>query len=177
MPLTLQNFRAATARIEVPREALDDPDSIPEGENYFVVKGLSILDIGELIAVNGRILEDMWVEFVGENGDGLSDNVDFAALARAFLSRTPEVAAHVIILGMGERRDDIGDALESVAVLPASVQIVAFGEIARLTFYSEEQVGKILSVFVAGSKGLKALVKTLGLQIASTSGIEGSAKE
>lgn len=177
MPLTLNNFRAATARVEVPREAIEDPDSIPEGENYFIVKGLNILDIGELISINGEILEDLWVEFASENtADGL-DKLDFSGLARAFLARTPDVAAHVILLGMGERREDVEDALVSVAVLPASVQIIALGEIARLTFYSEEQVGKILSVFVQGSKGMKALIKFVGLQAVSTSGAEGSGKE
>ena len=176
--LKLSQVRVARTPVEIPREYLDDPDSVKPGENHILVRGLSILDIGELVRVNNQVLEEIWVEVVGS---GFGDNslsgtgdVDLQRVVREFLMKTPSLMAHIILLATDE--DVSVEALDGVYALPGSVQIIALREIALLTFHSEEQLGKVLGVFKDGWNAGKVLLRLLGRQTALESGIGVSEK-
>lgn len=168
--MKISQVRAPRGKIWIPREALEDPDSVPKGENFLWVRGLNLFDASALMHVNAADMDELWGSLVPEGEPTIESlaQFDFLSLARVALDKTPTLAAHIITLGLATESKDMEDADSVIVVgeLPASVQIDALGEIARLTFYSEEQVGKIWAVFVAGSRAMKTVV---GLVAASAS--------
>lgn len=126
------------------RKALPREEVSYMGASFFV-QGLSLTTVSALISARREDVRralDRWSDLQG----------DAAAFATVLLTELPALAASVIAQASGEP-----DQEETVALLPAPVQVDALAKIARLTFESSDRAGEFLATVLRAIQAGKAV--------------------
>jgi predicted membrane-bound dolichyl-phosphate-mannose-protein mannosyltransferase len=119
------------------------------------VRGLSFLDVSTLFRDHAATLDKLYREHVVENREmPPADQV-----AKAILTESPDLVAHIIA-----RANDEPESHPLVTRLPGITQINALLTIARLTFHSEDEMGKVLETVIEGAGVLSNLLGTVRTQ-------------
>lgn len=118
--------------LQLPRDTVEIP-----GGASFSVRGLSYVDLTQLLGKHGAVLSEFFQVIAGGDTQAMAE--DFGLLAGRVVMEAPALAADVIALASDEP-----DAFEVVLRLPFPTQTEALSKIGKLTFATEEDVKKFL---------------------------------
>ena len=124
-------------------------ETIKTSGGEFTVRGLSFTDILQLAGKYFPIMSELFDQFAGASIDNISE-AQKRGIAATLVREAPDAVAEVIALASGEM-----DA-ETIAIaksLTGPTQIEALNKIGRLTFVSEDDLGKAVAAVVQMMQG------------------------
>ncbi|WP_425962720.1 phage pre-tape measure protein [Rhizobium nepotum] len=105
-------------------------ENIPFDGGEITVRGLTVPDISQLVAVHQDTAKSIYERFSGKGAEAVSEQT-VESLALEILGTFPAAVAHLIWLCDSERGDAV---IDDYAVLPIDVQVATLEKIATLTF-------------------------------------------
>jgi hypothetical protein len=125
--------------------------STPGGD--FVVRGLSFLDVMDLVEAHGPALAGAFTRISESQETSLEVVVGMAGkLAKGM----PDLAAAVIAAGAGEP-----GAIDVAVRLPFPIQVEALEKIGRLTFQTEADVKNLVETAIRMMQGAAGTIQSL----------------
>lgn len=143
--------------IKIPEELVKTPGG------DFAVRGLSLDDILTLAGRHLPLMSELFDTFSGNSldaPDGSFDKATTGQVAAALARTAPDAVADVITLAGGYGLDD-KEALKAAKNLPFPVQIDALEKVGKLTFTSEDALGKSVAAVVQMMQGASKSVALL----------------
>lgn len=115
-------------------------ETIKDGDNEVVVRGLSLNDIVQLMVVNRDAVEAMFGEFAGRDPEQIKDT-EITEVAMNLIETAPAMVAHIIALAA-----DATDEFDNIMKLPVGMQMDALEKVGGLTFTSGGGAKKMLAL-------------------------------
>lgn len=131
--MALADFQPETETIVIAKARGNRP------ETTVTVRGLSFNDISKLVRVHYSDLDGLFDMYELAGGQDLTA-IATGKFALRLVNDAPGLVAHIIALAADEE-----DQLETVTMLPLTVQLEAIRKIATLTFSDVEQLKKALA--------------------------------
>lgn len=134
----LSTFKHATKEVEV-----------GDGQTI-TVRGLSVSDIGAILHDHANTLDKLYREHIVQDGE---QPPEIDVLVRALMTEAPQAVASIIA-----HANDEPEMAEVVLTMPGMDQIKLLIAVAKLTFHSEEELGKVVEALIGG---MRAITKTV----------------
>lgn len=124
--MSLSEFAPETLQVKTKRATFD-------------VRGLSFLDLAELLKVHHNDLESLFALYEKDSAAGAISNIAMARYATTLIKEAPGLVAHIIALAADEPT-----MVDNASRLPLLAQTDALQKIGKLTF---EEVGGVKKLF------------------------------
>lgn len=130
------------SNVVIPREVV----SISENSS-FEVRGLSFDDVSRIVVKHAAVASGLFAQFMARvegQGDDLA-TIDLKSIGKDLIGDAPAVVIDIILLAGDSENESDRKVVQS---LPVPVQMDALNRIGRLTFTSEEALGKMLEMVI-----------------------------
>lgn len=135
----------AFSSIVIPRE------TVRVGEEGFEVRGMSFDDVSRIVVKHAAVAAGLFTQFMARAEGQEAAQIDLKAVGRDLIADAPAVVVDIILLAgdsdITEGKQPSADRV-TVRSLPIPVQMDALDKIGRLTFTSEETLGKMLEMVI-----------------------------
>lgn len=129
--------------IRLPQEKIE----VTDGES-FLVRGLSLRDVGLLVGTHGGVMVALFNEYKGKFEKEGAEALDISSAGSMLFHSAPALATMAIALGA----DDL-EAQDIIEKLPLPVQINALEKVLGLTFRTEQDLKNVAETVIRGLQG------------------------